>query len=64
MIHKLISKRLSINEIARQLGRDRKTVRKYLHRNANAPGCVQRKTKPSKLAAYERYLLERINQFP
>ena len=28
MIHKLSSKGLSISEIARQLGRDRKTVRK------------------------------------
>ena len=64
MFHKLNSNGLSISELTRQLRRDRKTVRKYLHRDANDPSCVQRNARPSKLAAYERYLLERDNQFP
>ena len=33
MIHHLKSKGLSISEIARQLGMDRKTIRKYLQKD-------------------------------
>ena len=64
MIHTLKSQGLSLSEIARQLGCDRKTVRKYLRYHADDPSAMERKCRTRKLAPYERYLLERINQFP
>ena len=61
MIHELRSEGLSISEIGRRLGIDRKTVRKYLRLNADDPSDMQRKPRTRKFAAYEPYLLKRVH---
>jgi transposase len=50
---------LGVREIARELGCSRKTVRRYL-RNETASRYGPRQPRPTKLDAYEEYLLERI----
>ena len=52
---------LSISEIARRSGHDRKTVRKYLKDN-QPPQPKERQKKPSKLDPYKPYLLSRMSQ--
>ena len=64
MIHNLKSEGLNVSEIARRLGLDRKTVRKYLRADTNDPHVRQRQCKPSKLDPYKIYLLERIKAYP
>lgn len=50
---------LSVSEIARREGIDRKTMRKYLRQ---APREYQRKPKPWKIDGYRTYLRERWEQ--
>ena len=64
MIHTLKSQGLNVREIARQLGCDRKTARKYLRHDPDDPSAMARKPTTRKLVPYERYLLERVHQFP
>lgn len=52
---------LPISQIARRMGRDRKTVRKYLN-NKQPPQSKQRKKKPSKLDQFKKYLHSRMGQ--
>jgi transposase len=56
---------LSISAIARQTGRDPKTVRKYIARGLEPPAYGPRQAgRPSKLAPYLDYLRERVTAFP
>lgn len=50
----------SIRRIAKELGISRNTVRHYLRGKVSIPTYSQRDKKPSKLAPYKAYLLERI----
>ena len=62
MIRDLHRKGVSISEIARRTGRDRKTIRKIIT-GAVTPKSVQRKRKQAtKLGAYEGYLKQRIGE--
>ena len=64
MIRDLHRKGLSISEIARQTGRDRKTVRKVLGAGVSPAGDTpaRRQKRAIKLAAYESYLKQRIGE--
>jgi transposase len=56
---------LSISAIARQTGRDPKTVRKYIARGLEPPAYGPRQAgRPSKLGPYLDYLRERVAAFP
>jgi transposase len=56
---------LSISAIARQTGRDPKTVRKYIERGLEPPAYGPRRVgRPSKLAPYLDYLRERVLAYP
>lgn len=61
MIWEMRRKGLSISAIARQTGRDRKTIRKIIATGVQAPR-RQRKKKTTKLSAYESYLQRRIGE--
>ena len=64
MIHELKAQGLSISEIARRLGIDRKTVRKYLQSDQNQLEALQRQPRPGKLTPYHGYLCERLREYP
>ena len=65
MILDLHRQGLSISAIARQTGRDPKTVRKYIERGLEPPAYGPRQAgRPSKLAPYIDYLRERVTTFP
>jgi len=64
MILDLHRQGLSVSAIARQLERDRKTVRKYIERGLQAPAYGPRHPRASVVTPYERYLRERIAAFP
>jgi transposase len=53
---------MSISEIARRTGHDRKTVSKYVKGDANPPRPKPRKKRPSKLDPYKEYIKERIEE--
>lgn len=55
---------LSITAIARKVGCDRKTVRKYLERGLEAPVNGPRLPRARVIEPYERYLQERVQAFP
>ncbi|SDH78300.1 Helix-turn-helix domain of resolvase, partial [Aneurinibacillus thermoaerophilus] len=59
MIKELYRKGMSISDIARQLGIDRKTVRKYLGENS-PPLKKKRTSRGSKLDRYKDYLHKRM----
>ena len=63
MLRDLYRQGLSISEIARQTGYNRRTVSKYV--NARVPP-VSRKpsAKPSKLDSYKDYIIQRLNSGP
>ena len=63
MIHELRSDGLSISEIGRRLGIDRKTVRKYLQSDCNELETVRRQPRPSKLDPYRAYLCGRLRDY-
>lgn len=64
MLHQLHKDGLSISEIARRSGLDRKTVRKYLQRGLTAPAYGPRAPRPQLLDPYRAYLQGRIKAFP
>lgn len=64
MILELHREGLSVSAIARQLGVDRKTVRKYIERGLQAPCYGPRQPRPTIVAAFEAYLRERIAAVP
>jgi transposase len=55
---------LSVSEIARQLGRDRKTVAKYIERGLEVPAYSPRPRQPTLLSPFEAYLRERLATYP
>lgn len=59
-IHEMYQLGISQSQIARQLGLDRKTVRKYLHSPPGSYG--PRPQRPAKLDSYRGYLRERWEQ--
>ena len=64
MIHDLKKQGLSISAIARKVGSDRKTVRKYLDRGLEAPVYGPRQPRARVIEPYEQYLQERVQTFP
>jgi len=54
---------VSISEIARQTGYDRKTIRKYVH-FSSPPVSRKRARKVSKLDGYRDYITGRIQEHP
>jgi transposase len=64
MILDLHRQGLSVSAIARQLERDRKTVRKYIERGLAAPAYGPREPRPSVVTPFAPYLRERIAAFP
>lgn len=55
---------LSVSAIARQLERDRKTVRKYIERRLDPPIYGPRQPRSTVVAPFAPYLRERIAAFP
>ncbi len=64
MLHQLHEEGLSISEIARRSGLDRKTVRKYLQQGMQAPRYGPRVPRPQLLDPYRSYLRDRIKAHP
>jgi len=64
LIHDLHRQGLSITAIARKLGCDRKTIRKYLARGLEPPIYKPRAPRPNLVEAFEAYLQERVSSFP
>jgi len=59
MIKEMYERGMSISDIARELGIDRKTVRKYIH-SPNPPSKSKRKQRKSKLDPFKEYLQKRM----
>ncbi len=64
LIHDLKKQGLSVTAIARKVGCDRKTVRKYLERGLEAPVYGPRRPRSRIVEPYEGYLRERVLAFP
>ena len=64
MILDLYRQGLGVSAIARQLGIDRKTVRKDIKHGLKAPAYGPRRPRPTRLAPFEPYLRERVLAFP
>src|SRR5947209_9732175 len=64
MILDLHRQGVSISVIARRVGLDRKTVRRYIARGLEPPVYGPRKPRVRQLQRFENYLRERITAFP
>jgi transposase len=64
MIHDLKRQGLSVSAIARRVGCDRKTVRKYLEQGMEAPAYGPRAPRARLIEPFESYLLERVAAYP
>jgi hypothetical protein len=64
MILDLHRQGLSVSAIARQLERDRKTVRKYIERGLDPPAYGPRQPRSTVVTPFAPYLRERIAAFP
>ena len=64
LIHDLKKQGLSLTAIARKVGCDRKTVRKYLERGLEGPIYGPRQPRDCLLDPYEDYLRKRVRTFP
>jgi transposase len=63
MLRELHEQGLSITEIAKKTGYNRRTVRKYL-RSDVPPVAERRSPKASKLDDYKDYIIQRLNSYP
>lgn len=63
MLRDLFNENLSISEIARQTGLDRKTIRKYIN-SETPPLRKERHKKPGKLDPFKDYITKRLNEHP
>jgi transposase len=64
MILDLHRQGVSVSAIARRVGLDRKTVRKYIASGLEPPTYGPRKPRPTQLAPFEPYLRERVAAYP
>jgi transposase len=64
MILDLHRQGVTVSAIARRVGLDRKTVRRYIVRGLEPPVYGPRKPRTTQLQRFERYLRERIAAFP
>jgi transposase len=64
MILDLHRQGLSVSEIARHTGLDRKTVRRYIDRGLEPPAYGPRKPRPTLLDPFTGYLRERVKAYP
>ena len=64
MILDLHRQGLSVSDIARRTGFDRKTVRRYIARGLEPPAYTPRPPRPTLLAPYHACLRERVAAFP
>lgn len=64
MILDLHRQGLSVSEIARQSGLDRKTVRRYIKRGLEPPAYAPRRPRPTLLDPFTGYLRERVMAYP
>ena len=64
LIHVLKRQGLSLTAIARKVGLDRKTVRKYLERGLEAPGYGPRSPRPQLVDPFKDYLRGRVIAYP
>ena len=64
MILDLHRQGLSVSAIARRVGTDRKTVRKYIARGLEPPIYQARQPRPAKVAPFHPYLRERVAAYP
>ena len=64
MIHKLKKDGLTIAEIARRTGQDRKTIRKYLVRGTTQPVYGPRAPRPGVLDPYKDYIRRKLKAHP
>jgi transposase len=64
MILDLHRQGLSVSAVARQLERDRNTVRKYIERGLAAPAYGPREPRSTVVTPFASYLRERIAAFP
>jgi len=64
MILDLHRQGLSVSAIARRVGIDRKTVRKYIERGLEPPSYGPRKPRARRLAPFEAYLRQRVATYP
>ena len=60
LIHDLKRQGLSVTAIARQLGLDRKTVRRHLERGLEPPAYGPRAPRPTLIEPFEDYLAARV----
>jgi transposase len=64
MILELHRQGISISAIARRMGLDRKTVRRYIAQGLEPPSYGPRQQRVSQLQAFEPYLRQRLEAFP
>jgi len=64
MILDLHRQGLGVSAIARRVGIDRKTVRKYIERGLEPPAYGPRKPRPRQLEPFEAYLRQRVVAYP
>lgn len=64
MILDLHRQGLSVSEIARQSGCDRKTIRRYIERGLEAPSYGPRKPRQTLIDPFTTYLRERVAAYP
>ena len=64
MINDLHQQGLSVSAIARKVGCDRKTVKKYIDQGLESPCYGPRQTRDSVLDPYSSYLMERVVSYP
>jgi len=64
MILDLHQQGLGVSAIARRVGIDRKTVRKYIERGLEPPAYGPRTPRPRRLEPFEAYLRQRVVAYP